>query len=100
MSEEGAQGLAGLVLSGIAMIARIFGRAVEFTLDDRAMVGKAVREVMYRRAGGATAFDDLFMLSFALTAVATKVASAPRLPAPPARPSKPVAVPPPREVAA
>lgn len=86
MTVEGARGMARALLTGIAVLARMFGRDVSPPSDVEVnQVGDALREVIYRRASAAGAGDDVWALAFALGAFGARVWRAPKLAATGAR---------------
>lgn len=79
MTEEGARGMAAMLLGGIAFVARLFGKQIMPTEAEIAQTGKALRETIYQRAGALGAHDDMYALGFALLAFGARVYNAPTI---------------------
>ena len=84
MSEEGAKAMAAAVLGVVAVLVRVGRRVatgadapvVAPTAGEVAQLGRALREVTYRRASYMGASDDLFALAWALGAFSMRAARA------------------------
>lgn len=77
MTEEGARGMAAMLLGGIALIARMFGKNIVPSEAEIIQTGKALRETIYQRAGALGAHDDFYALGFALLAFGARAYNAP-----------------------
>ena len=78
MSEESGKALAGVALTVTTIVARLFGRVFKATEHDTKALGKALAEVIYRRAGWTGAVDDIIALAFVVGGLATRVYNAPK----------------------
>jgi hypothetical protein len=84
MSEEGAKAMAAMVLGLVAVVVRIGRRiatgteapVIAPTAAEVAQMGRALREVTYRRASYMGAGDDLFALAWAVGAFSLRAARA------------------------
>ena len=84
MSEEGAKAMAAMVLGVVAVVVRVGRRiatgtespVVAPTAAEVAQMGRALREVTYRRASYMGAGDDLFALAWAVGAFSLRAARA------------------------
>jgi hypothetical protein len=84
MSEEGAKAMAAMVLGIVAIVVRVGRRIatgtespiVQPTAAEIASMGRALREVTYRRASYMGAGDDIFALAWAVGAFSLRAARA------------------------